>query len=425
MTIAISDKDLKATRLAFFLFMLYMVSFFIRLPARLSILGAVRFDMLLVAAIFILILLSKYKSKDPSSISRYIIYIFVWSILTLPFASWPGTVLGSGVPDLIKATIFFYFTFKLVLNEKRLKIAVYVFLFCNTFRVLEPLILNQLYDYWGSKTSFGWDQVNRLSGGPYDVINANGLAFVIACILPFYHYLFGGGNFRRKLVYWILAPVLLYTMTLTLSRSGLLAVGIIYGVIFLKSKKKLILASLGMAVIIVGFSTLNEVQRDRYLSIFSSDAKSSSSAEGRLSGLERDLGVALIKPVSGHGLGTSREANWNFAGSDQPSHNLWLEVFQELGLVGLVIFFLYTKEIYTRFKQTHKTINTSAEASAFMRSCLIAMQVWLVMNILFSFASYGLTSYEWYLFGGFSAVIARMTYGENPDKVSSNGYKGR
>lgn len=413
------DKNLRATRFAFFLFMLYMVSFFLRLPARLPILGAIRLDLLLVATIFCLIISSKVKINESSKISKYILLLFGCAILGAPFASWPGTVIGTGIPDLIKASIFFYFTFKLVLSEKRLKIVIYIFLFSNTFRVVEPFFLNQFFGYWGSQTSFGWDQVNRLSGGPYDVINANGLAFVIACILPFYHYLFGGGSFKRKLIYWLLTPILLYAMTLTLSRSGLLAVGIIYAVIFLKSNRKFIMASLAMVVLIVGFSSLNDVQKDRYLSIFSSDTKSSASAEGRLSGLGRDLDVALMKPLLGHGLGTSREANWNFAGNDQPSHNLWLEVFQELGLVGLVIFFLYTKEIYGGFKRTSRAIQSAHDASPFMRSCLPAMQVWLIMNILFSFASYGLTSYEWYLFGGFSAVMARLVL-----KVNSHNSVG-
>jgi hypothetical protein len=30
------------------------------------------------------------------------------------------------------------------------------------------------------------------------------------------------------------------------------------------------------------------------------------------------------------------------------------------------------------------------------------------MNTLFSFASYGLSSYEWYLFAGLSVVVRRM-----------------
>ena len=37
-----------------------------------------------------------------------------------------------------------------------------------------------------------------------------------------------------------------------------------------------------------------------------------------------------------------------------------------------------------------------------------AMQTWLLMNTLFSFASYGLSSYEWYLFAGLSVVVRRM-----------------
>ncbi len=30
------------------------------------------------------------------------------------------------------------------------------------------------------------------------------------------------------------------------------------------------------------------------------------------------------------------------------------------------------------------------------------------MNVVFSFASYGLSSYEWYLFGGLSVVLQRL-----------------
>jgi len=400
-----SQQALVSTRWAFGLFMVYMISFFVRLPARLPLLGTLRLDLLLVMAIFCLIFFSGLKKAENSPISKYIRLLFIYAILVIPFSTWPGTVVSQGIPALIKASIFFFFTWKLVLNESRLKTMVYIFIFANTFRVIEPLTLNLLYGYWGSQTSYGWDQVDRLSGGPYDVINANGLAFVIASILPFYHYLFGGGSFKRKVIYWLITPVLLYTMALTLSRSGLLALAIIYFVIFLRSKHKFLLVSIGVIGLTVGFSMLTEVQRDRYLSIFSSDTQSSGSAEGRISGLERDFNVGMIKPVFGHGLGTSREANWNFGGNDQPSHNLWIEVFQELGVIGVIIFFLYTRSIYKGFKITHNIVSGDDNASGFMKACLPAMQVWLIMNILFSFASYGLTSYEWYLFGGFSIAM--------------------
>jgi putative inorganic carbon (HCO3(-)) transporter len=416
MTTAV-ERDLKATKVAFVLFMFFMLSFFLRFPSRLPILGALRIDLLVVAAIFGLILLAKMEKQDDSPIAKYLKILSIYVLVSLPFVTWPGTALGQGLPNFIKASIFFFFTYRLVLSEQRLKVMVYIFILANTFRVIEPLFLNLTQGYWGSKTTFGWDQVNRLAGSPHDIINSNGLAFVIASILPFYHYLFGTQGFLKKLIYLALLPILLYTMTLTLSRSGILAVAIIYGVVFFKSNKKGLFVILGLVGLLTFFASLNDVQRDRYLSIFSSDTKSSATAEGRVSGLWSYWDVAMIKPVFGHGLGSSAEANWNFGGNAQRAHNLWLEVLQELGLVGLIIYIFYTKEIYKGFKNTNRVMRENSNSSDFLKSCLPAMQVWLAMNFLFSFASYGLLSYEWYLFGGFSAAIARLANDKNQQKM--------
>lgn len=413
------SRDIKATKIAFALFVLYIISFFLRIPARVSILGDLRLDLLLVGCIFALIMIAKLQKQEEQRIARYLKVILIYSVLVLPFVTWPGSALSRGIPEFIKAIIFFFFTYSLVLNEQRLKIVVYTFLLANTFRIIEPLYLNITQDYWGSGTTFGWDRVDRLAGAPHDVINANGLAFLIATVLPFYHYLFGSSGFWRKLIYWSLVPVLLYTMSLTLSRSGILAVAIIYGVIFLKSNRKLILSVIGVFGIAIFFASLNPVQQDRYLSIFDGDTQSAQSAEGRVTGLKQDFQVGMAKPIFGHGLGTSREANWNIAGRDQLSHNLWIQIFQELGIVGLIIFILYAKEIYKGFMVANRSVNNDTNASPFLRKCLPAMQVWLIMNFLFSFASYGLSSYEWYLFGGFSAVLTRLSWDNYRHKQKS------
>lgn len=404
------DKSLSATKFAFILFIFFVLSFFLRLPSRIPILGVIRVDLLVVLTIFLMILFAKVKTQESSKLAKYLLIIFCYVILTLPLVTWPGSVLNKGIPDFIKAIIFFFFTYKLVLDEGRLKVLVYAFLFANTFRIIEPLYLNLTQGYWGSQTSFGWDQVNRLAGGPHDVINGNGLAFVIASVLPFYHYLFAGKGFKRTSIYLILVPVLMYTMSLTLSRSGILAVAIIYTVVFFKSDRKPLLCALGLVGIVAFMASLNEHQRDRYLSIFSSDTVSSSSAQGRFSGLERDFGVAMQAPIFGHGIGNSQEANWNLGGHAQPSHNLWIETFGEIGAIGLILFVLYAKEIFASFRRTNVLLHKNREYSSdFLKSCVPAMQVWLAMNFLFSFASYGLSSYEWYLFGGFSAVMYRIS----------------
>jgi O-antigen ligase len=402
------EKALKETKAPFVLFMCFMVSFFLHIPSRLPFLGVLRIDLLLVLFTFMLIMKVKTDEKSGTKVAYYLKILFIYVLVSLPFVTWPGTALGQGFPNLIKAAVFFFFTYRLVLNEDRLKIMVYLFIIVNSLRVVEPLVLHLTTGYWGEQTTFGEDQTDRLAGAPSDVIGANGLAFVIATLLPFYHYLLGAGKFKAKLLYLLILPVFMFTMALTLSRTGILAVAIIYGVVFLKSKKKFLLILVGTISILGFFHSLNDVQQDRYLSIFSSDTKSSKSAEGRTNGWTRYYEVAMVKPIFGHGLGASKEANWHYGGHAQLAHNLWLEVAQELGVIGLVIFTLYAKEIYRGFKITNQSMNNNPNTSAFLKSCLPAMQAWLVMNFLFSFASYGLTSYEWYLFGGFSAVIARI-----------------
>jgi putative inorganic carbon (hco3(-)) transporter len=405
------DKQLAETKTAFVLYMVFMLSFFLRIPNRLPILGMLRLDLLLVVFIFITIIKLKTDQYAEAKIAKYIKLLFASAVISLPFVTWPGTAIGQGIPNLIKATIFFFFTYKLVINEQRLKIMVYLFLLANTYRILEPLVLHFATGYWGARTFYDGGKVDRLSGGPYDIIGPNGLAFVIATVIPFYHYLFGTSSFKYKLIYWLLLPAFLFTMALTLSRSGILAIAIIYAVVFVKSKRKFTLAVVAIAGGLAFFSSLNEVQKDRYLSIFSSDAKSSATAQGRTDGWITYYEVGMRKPIFGHGLGSSKEANYHFSGRAQPAHNLWLEIFQELGIVGLIVFIFYTKEIYKGFKLTNAKMREHHEASDFLKSCVPAMQVWLAMNFLFSFASYGLTSYEWYLFGGFSAVMARLAVG--------------
>jgi O-antigen ligase len=143
------------------------------------------------------------------------------------------------------------------------------------------------------------------------------------------------------------------------------------------------------------------------LSLFGAGEKNLASAEGRVAGVEDNFRIALRKPLFGHGLGTSREANANFGAGDMPAHNLYAEVAQELGLVGLILFLLFLKSIISRLAECKRAFNR-ATSSPFRARLLDTMQVLLIMNLVFSFASYGLSSYEWYLLGGLSVVMQRL-----------------
>ncbi|ROT98392.1 hypothetical protein EB809_13915 [Marinobacter sp. R17] len=403
-------EDSKSTLIPYRLFLVYLISFFLHLPSRLSFLGTIRFDFLLVLLISFYIIGSKsIKPNKLDPASKYLFFIFVYAIVTLPLVEWPGSVIREGLIAFIKGAIFYFFTVNLVVNERRLKAVVFVFVICNLIRVVEPLFMHLTTGYLGSETYLGMGEfAGRLSGAPSDVINPNGLAFVIATIFPFLHYVFSPLNSISKSMYLAISIALIYTMVLTLSRSGALALLIIAFGVFLKSNRKGLLTIIGLAGIAIIYSNLDPIEKDRYLSIVSDDARQSATAEGRIDGWFRDFRVAMNRPIVGHGLGTSREASWNVAGEDKVSHILWAEIWQEIGIIGLALFLLYLRAMVRNFLSAGQLIKRKLPKDDFLYRANEAMQVWLLMNLLFSLASYGLKSYEWYFFGGLSVVLLKM-----------------
>jgi O-antigen ligase len=120
------------------------------------------------------------------------------------------------------------------------------------------------------------------------------------------------------------------------------------------------------------------------------------------------LGVASRRPVFGHGLGTSREANANFGGGDQPEHNLYLETAQELGLVGLAVFLAYLLSVTRTVTRLRADLRQSGTEERLLLLTDDAVQVWLATTLVFSLAAYGLSGYQWYFMGGLTVVVTRL-----------------
>jgi O-antigen ligase len=405
---AISAPADGVTTLGLNLYLVFVVSWFLHLGTRVPVLGAIRFDLILVAVLTALALVSKSSKRRPATATdKLLLTLILYAILTIPFVEWPGSVLRTGIAELVKAVVFYYFTVVFVRTESSLRRLVFVFLACQLFRVLEPLYLHLTEGYWGSIASMAnWEYLNRLSGAPHDVVNPNGLAFVICTVLPFLYFLSGLSR-RTLLAVLALTPLCLYALALTGSRTGFAALIVIYLAIVVRSKKRVLLGAAGVLVLVVGLPLLSGDLQDRFLSLFSAGEKNLATAQGRIEGVMENLRVALRKPLFGHGLGTSREANANFGTHDKPAHNLYAEVLQELGFLGFMVFLFFLKSIITGFAECKRAYNGATQGSFLVR-LLDATQVWLILNLVFSLASYGLSSYEWYLLASFSVVMRRL-----------------
>jgi len=395
---------------AFQLYLVFLASWLLHLPARLPILGVLRMDLLLVCIIAALVSAgsSGETNREPTRTHRIILILMAYVVLAAPLVEWPGSVIKNGLPLLIKASVFYYFTRALCTTEQRLRKLLFVFVVCQAIRVIEPLYLHLTEDYWGSAASMAdWEMMDRLSGAPSDVINPNGLAFVILTVIPFAHYLW---TLRRwgSFAYALLLPALLYTLLLTASRSGIVGLAAVFGIIWLRSQRKVLLATV-LAIVVTGAVPLmNAQQLDRVWSIVDSHTKNAATAQGRVEGWQREFAAAMRRPLFGHGLGTSVEVNFHFTGRDQPSHNLYVEVLEETGIIGLALVIWLIASVLTTVRHALRHLSESPAPSAFLTRLCMAVQAFTMMNVLFSFFSYGLTSYEWYFLAGLSTAISGL-----------------
>lgn len=251
----------------------------------------------------------------------------------------------------------------------------------------------------------------RLSGAPMDTVNPNGLAFIIITAIPLLYFIGQRATVMVRILCWCLIGALIYALILTGSRSGFLVFALLVGLWIWRSRYKLaaIVAIIISAAAIV--PSMTDLQKERYLSIFRSDVASAESAQGRIDAVFQDFDVALRRPLFGHGLGTSAEANAHFRGYGQVSHNLYTEVAQELGFVGLAIFLSILVAVGRAAVSAVRAAGAAQSRATLDDSVRVAADsilTLLIVNVVFSFASYGLSDPNWYMLSGLAVATARL-----------------
>lgn len=402
----------------FSLYLLFTISYFLHLPARIPVLGQMRLEIvlgaLLIAGTFLSGELGRaWAAKSP--VFRRLAWLVLFIIISIPFVKWPGSVIRENLALFLKSVFFFIITAALIDSEKRLKAFFLVFLGCQFFRIFEPLFLHITTGYWGDKTHStvggALSSLDRLAGAPHDIINSNQYAWVIVSMVPFVYLL--GLRSGKFLLTFLSIPLLVamgYALLLTGSRSGIVCLIVVLFSIacFGEGKAKRIgfLGVLLVPMFIVMVGVLGDDMLTRYLSLVDHSLIGGDTAQGRLDGVMRNLETVAEGPqmaLFGHGVGTSGEANFYYhGGQGQITHNLYVETLQETGLIGLTLLILYINCFGRSLLETHKYVISAN--SRFLTSLVQATFVWFIMNLVYSFSCFGLSSWEWYLFGGITHV---------------------
>ena len=428
------DKTSQSNSASFFIYIMFTISYFLHMPVRIPDINVIRPDLIMASLIVVSLIFSpnQWGEHLNNKVTRVFIVLFLYIFVSLPFVEWPGSVIRDHLFEFLKVIVFFFFTVTIISSDKRLKIFVFVFVLCQMFRVMEPLYLHFTQGYWGDFTHVGPnDNVDRLSGAPSDIINPNELGFVIATLFPFLHYLFGSSTIKMRVFYYSLAPLLLYALVLTMSRSGMIALLVVVWNIFMKSRHKTLLVILFAGVSIFTWLNLSDIHKDRYLSLTGdTSTESYATAKGRFDGALFEWKVGFQDPVVGHGLGTSLEAKFNFSGSTFMAHDFYTEIFIEMGALGLAIYLYMIKTLFDLLRDCKKRIGEIEShdlATAidyrdghdkdikYYKMLYMALSSCFWMYLIFSLAMYGVRQYHWYLLAGLAVVLSR-----NLRKIQNN-----
>jgi len=413
--------------LAFYLFCAFIISYFTHLTARNGVLAAMHFDLLLAVITALAVFFAgPARGKAPPQklhpVAQRLWILLAYIVLTIPFVEWPGSVIHN-LEGYAKSLCFFFFVVATVDTTRKLRILLAVYVATQVWRVLEPLYLHFSSGYWGSFTSLGnWEYMDRLAGAPADIINPNGLGFVIVMTLPMLHFLIPPNSPARRVAWGAVALAMCYALVLSASRSGFLAFVFLCLFVIWRSQHRgplLVVAVVGAAI---AMSLMTDLQKERYVSIFSHTAKGGATAEDRINGVIGDFHVSLRRPLFGHGLGTSREANANFRGEDLPSHDLYTEAAEELGYIGLGLLLALIWSFLRACLEAQRVVSatpTTDERLRFLHNVAGTLLVVVAVDLFFSFASFGLSEPYWYFVGGLSVVTGQLAVKLAPAAAAS------
>ncbi len=176
----------------------------------------------------------------------------------------------------------------------------------------------------------------------------NDLAFLFVIALPFVLYLFSVSSKRAKFVLIGIALLCLYGIVLTQSRGGLLSL-VVVGVLILWRSRLSRSAKIGTvltAVLVFGVLA-GTAWKERIATIWDPQTEYDQTAGGRTDIWKTGLRLLATHPwgLGIDGFVTAEGLSHSGAGKWSSSHNSFVQIATELGIVGLIVFIRLLKQV--------------------------------------------------------------------------------
>ncbi|MEP7185975.1 MAG: putative O-glycosylation ligase, exosortase A system-associated, partial [Rhodanobacter sp.] len=303
-------------------------------PNRLCFGFAISFPWVQLVAVVTLLsfVFSKERKRLPWSATSVLLVIFLlWTVLTTFFAAVPASAWDE-CERFAKVLVMVFVTLALVDSRERMHWLVWMMAVSLGY-----------YGFRGGIFTLLGGGANHVFGPPKSFIaDNNALALALCMTIPLMRYL--QLHSVRKFVRLGLSAGMLFTGVAVLgtySRGGLIALMVVFGALFLKSRGRMALV---LGVVLVGFIAYHFMppqwtQRMGTLH----DAQQTDSGETRIQSFKFAVSVALHRPVLGGGYNVYQSAAmWQRYGPTdaipRAIHSIYFRALGEQGFPGLTLF---------------------------------------------------------------------------------------
>jgi len=383
----------------------YLMIFLLRPGEMFPALAAFRIELVTGLFVFVAVVI-RQKLVDgtvffPSDRVTLAIIAFLAVMCITIFTSYEKSITIDTCISYIKLVIFYYLIVSIIDSKKKFVAFMSIFLLLIAYIAFDAF---KSYIAGGFVTRMG---VDRMYGSTSAGGDPNALAATLGATIPLV--VASAIYFRNiaiKVGLMVLALGMAYLITITASRSGMLAfAGVLMGG-FIYSRHKVILAIAAVILILGVWSILPDQYRERYMTLSDMEDINETSS-GRLEIWEAGGKMILARPILGVGAGAYSVA----AGSGEygyssymQAHNLYIQLMASTGIIGFIVWFTFIYFMAGSLRDLSRSVQNKARllwVSIYCKGFFVSMIALFVSGMF----GHNLYRYTWYMMAGLVVAL--------------------
>lgn len=396
-----------------------VISYFIVLNAKLGdmypILGAIRFEFLVAVFVFIAIFISGkgFVNLLPNNnpINKAFWILFLVGMLSMALSIDPGQSWNIGGYSLLKLALFYSMIVMTIHSSSDLKKLLWAFVAVAAWLAYEP-VTNYVV---GAVTHHGYGAVSygRFGAATGHVALANTMNQSIPITL---YLAITTKNKYQKAILVLVLLMLCLGVYVTKSRGGFLGLIVIgLGVVFFaQARSKATLTVILAALVFFSIAGSSYVGR---MSTIADGIYASRSSSDRYLGLVNGISMMIKRPILGVGPGYYADARRLYFNYYFYSHNLYGELFGELGLASIA-WFAWIFVALKRSSLLKKMLDLTDYQGRFYSNILCAIQLGLVVRLFLGNFTHGWYIWFWFMMAAFVVGIENIIANEKEHNIA-------